>query len=350
MKRSILTLLLTAFAFVSFAQSYITQVKPAGEKLWGYANQNGEIILPAKYEKCYKFSPEGLAAIYDKEERQYYFINPKGEKLETEVKGFKLKDGFGYDLEGFKSGIAMIKQGEKWGYMNAQGKMVIPAKYDDAYDFNDGFASAKAGEKYFVLDTKGNEYAVNAPGIGDMKGFSEGLAPYRTADKKFGFIGDDGKVVIEPQFLAVGYFKNGLAWAKNADEKIGFINIKGEWVIKPQFKTAKHFDKESGLARVEADGGWGYVNKSGEMMFVKGAESWGDFSEGLADGESKGKKGFYNSKGEWVIKPEYDDVRDFKNGFASVRKGEKWGVIDKTGKLVIEPKFDGIKDMELVKY
>jgi len=350
MKRFYPTLLLVAIAFASYSQTYITQVKPAGEKLWGYANQKGEIIIPPKYSKCYKFSPEGWAAVYNQDERQYFFINPKGENLNTEVKGFKLKDGFGFDVEGFKSGLAMIKVGEKWGYMNAEGKMVIPAKYDDANDFNDGFASAKVGEKYFVLDAKGKEYAVDAAGVNDIRAFNEGLAPIRTTDKKFGFVGGDGKVVIQPQYQTVGYFKNGLAWAKSADGKLGYIDTKGEWVIKPQFDAGKEFDKESGLARVKTGDKWGYVNKSSEMMYVSSADAWGDFSEGLADGKVGDKRGFYNNKGEWVIKPQFDGTRDFKNGFAAAKQGDKWGMIDKQGNWVIPAKFDGIKDMELVKY
>ena len=92
MKRIIPTLLLAAISSISFSQNYITQVKPDGEKQWGYANLKGEIIIPPKYAKCYKFSPEGWAAIYNQEERQYYFINPKDEKMNTEVKEFKIRD------------------------------------------------------------------------------------------------------------------------------------------------------------------------------------------------------------------------------------------------------------------
>jgi hypothetical protein len=349
MKRFIPTLFLAACTLVSYSQTYITQVKPAGEKLWGYANEKGEIIIQPKYSKCYKFSPDGWAAIYNPDEHQYYFINTKGENLNTEVKAFKLRDGMGFDVEGFKSGMAMIKVGEKWGYMNTDGKMVIQAKYDDANDFNDGYASAKMGDKYFVLDTKGTENPVDASGITDMRSFSEGYAPYKASDKKFGFIGSDGKVAIPARYQSVGYFQNGLAWAKEADGKLGYINSKGEWVIKPQFDAGKEFDKESGLARVKAGDHWAYVSKSGEMVNVNSTETWGDFSEGLADGKVGDKKGFYNSKGEWVIKPQFDGTRDFKNGFAAAKQGDKWGMIDKTGKWVIQPKFDGIKDMEAVK-
>ncbi len=347
-KIQLLAALFLTGAFTAFSQTYLTQVKPMGSKTWGYANQKGEMVIPAQYAKCYKFSSEGLAVIYDQTERQYYFINTKGEKITTEAKGFKLRDGMGFDVEGFKSGLAMIKMGDKWGYVNTSGKIVVPAKYEDANDFNDGYAAVKSGGNFFILDTKGSETAVEGANILDIKDFSEGLAPYKTADKMTGFIGTNGKIAIASQYQSVGYFKNGLAWAKAADGMLGYINPKGEWVIKPQFTAGKEFDKESGLARVKVGDRWGYVNKSGEVMYVSDADAWGDFSEGLSDGSKNKKKGFYNNKGVWVIQPQFDGVRDFKNGFAAAKQGDKWGMIDKTGKWVIQPTYDGIKDMEKV--
>ena len=331
-----------------FSQTFLTQVKPSGSKTWGYADMKGDVVIPAQYAKCYKFSPEGLAVIYDQQERQYYFINTKGEKLNTEVKGFKLRDGLGFDVEGFKNGLAMIKLGEKWGYLDTQGKLAIEAKYDDANDYNDGYAAVKKGGSFFVLDIRGTEYPVDGAGIVDIKDFSEGMAPFRSADKKFGFIGVDGKVAIPAQYESVGYFKDGLAWAKTADGLLGYIDNKGVWVIKPQFSAGKEFDKESGLARVKNGERWGYVTRTGEMMYVSDADAWGDFSEGLCDGSRDKKKGFYDNRGKWVIQPQFDGVRDFKNGFAAAKQGEKWGIINKEGKWVIQPSFDGIKDMEAV--
>jgi len=46
----------------------------------GYANLKGELIIPAKYQKCSEFSKEGVATIYDKDNKKFYIINLK-EKL-----------------------------------------------------------------------------------------------------------------------------------------------------------------------------------------------------------------------------------------------------------------------------
>jgi hypothetical protein len=331
------------------AQTYLTQVKPAGSKTWGYANSKGELVIPAKYEKCYKFSSEGLAPIYDTEKRQYYFINAKGETLTTEISGYRLIDGFGFDLSGFSNGLVAVKLGEKWGYMNTQGKLIIPAKYEKVTEFNSGYATAVVDGKQIVLDTKGTEVPIEGTGLLEVKPFIEKYAPFKTADKKLGFIGTDGKVAVLAQYESVGYFSGGLAWAKDAERKLGFINGKGEWVIKPQYTAGKDFDPTSGLAMVKEGEVWVYISKAGQIMRVTDAESYSSFAEGLAEAKKGGKVGFLNAKGEWAIAPQFEGVRDFKNGFAAAKLNGKWGIINAKGEWVAQAQFDGIKDLELIK-
>lgn len=347
MKTLLKIILAVAIAHSSVAQTYVSLAKPAGEKEWGYVNLKGEFIIAPQFRKCSNFSKVGLAPFYDTKEKTYRFINLKGEVLETEVKDFKLINAFGFGMKGFEDGLARVEVNDLWGYLDAAGKLAIDAKYDHVNEFNSGFATAQLGEKYVVLNKQGQEIAIEVPGIIDVKGFSEGLAPYRTESKFFGYIGVDGKVAIPAKFSSVGYFSDGVAWAKTESGAVGYIDKSGEWVIEPQFSAAKDFEAESGVARIKKDAQWGYVNKSGEIIYVD-TELWGDFSQGLCKGRKGDLFGFYNAKGEWVIQPQFENVRDFKNGYAAAEKNKMWGIIDKTGSWIIEPTFDGIKDVELV--
>lgn len=351
MKKQLLITAAFTLLFCSYvvSQTYVIMVKPFDSKVWAYANLKGELFIKPEEGKCYPFSADGYATIYGQKAKQYYFINIKGEKLNTEISDFKIKDGFGFDVVGFSDGLALVKHNDKWGYLNTSGKLAIAAKYDDASDFNGGYAVAKSGDKFFVLNKEGKETVIDAPGIMEVKDVKEGLAPYRASDKKFGFIGTDGKIAVKAQYESVGYFSDGLAWAKTTDGKLGYINPKGEWIIQPQFAAGKEFDNSSGLARVKAGDKWGYVTKTGQMVSMDDTDVWGDFSDGLSDGRKNGKKGFYDKDGKWVIQPQFDGTRDFKNGYAAAKQGDKWGLIDKTGKWVLQPQFDGIKDVELVK-
>ena len=331
---------------MTFGQTHIVMVKSAANKKWGYVTSSGEVVVEPKYDRCYEFSSEGLAPVYESKTKQFYFITTKGEQITTDVKDFKLMDRMGFALEGFGDGLIPIKHKDKWGFLNKDGKVAITAKYDDVTGFGSGHAVATLGKKLFIINTSGEETAVE-PGILEVRKFSENLAPFRAADKKFGYMDVNGKTVIKPQFESVGYFKDGIAWAKTTDGMVGYINTGGEWVIKPQFNTAGNFDKESGLARVKTDSEWGYVNKEGNVIRKTDTSVWEDFSNGLAMGKKDGLFGYFNDKGEWAIQPQFEGGRDFKNGYAAVKKGSKWGIIDKTGSWILKPEYDAIKDMEV---
>lgn len=332
------------FSYASFAQTYLVQVKAESGK-WGYVNLKGDYVIPAQFEYCNPFSKEGLAIV--EKNKMKVIINTKGEEVPAEVKGFDIIQGaFGFGAKGFQEGLLAVQVNKKWGYLNTSGKIAIPLKYDYVTAFESGFATASIGTKFFVLDTKGTELVIATPGILEVKHFSEGFAPIKSADKKFGFINSKGEMAIQPQFASVGYFVGGYAWAKTMDDKVGFINTKGEWVIKPAFESVSDFDPISKVARVKEAGAWLYINPTGNKAYVKDTEVWGDFADGLAKGVQTGKTGFYNTKGEWVIKPQFESVREFKNGYAAAKLGGKWGVIDTSGNWVIKPIFDGIKDVE----
>ena len=348
MKTLIIITLSLVLSIGAVAQTYIAQVKPYGEKTWGYVNQNDEAVTKAIYKKCYEFAENGLAPIY--ESKQFIFINIKGEKIATEIDGFKLIEGFiGIGgLEGYHEGLVAVTKNKKWGFLDANGKIAIELKYDLVSIFDDSYAVAKRGNDFFVINKAGEETKIMGEDLINAKHFSEGLAPFTNSDKMSGYIDVNGKAAIPAKFLTVGYFTDGLAWAKTSDKKVGYIDTKGEWVINAQFDAAKNFDPISGLARIKTDGKWAYVNKTGEIINMDDTESWGDFSEGLAKGKKAGKTGYYNNKSEWVIAPEYEGGRNFKNGFVAVKKDDKWGFINQSGEWIIEAKYDAVKDLERV--
>lgn len=82
-----------------------------------------------------------VAKIQDK----YYMIGADGKKLsETGFEGMKMAAS--------KDGLMAVKQGEKWGYANTKGEMIIQPAYEDANSFSLGFAPAKKGEKWGFID------------------------------------------------------------------------------------------------------------------------------------------------------------------------------------------------------
>ena len=326
-----------------FAQSPLAQAKPVGSVLWGYINPEGEFVIQPSYRICNPFTEDGLApSTYDKSRKSFFFIQTDGEELKTELDKFVLMNFKGFDPKGFRDGMAPVQVKNDWGYMNTEGKLVVPAVYDKAREFDSNHGVVAKDKKFYIVDRTGNEKQLDLLELVDVRRFSEGLAPIRVG-AVWGFISTDGSVAIVPSFKSVGYFSEGMAWAKNTAGQTGFIDKKGNWVIEAKYETTKDFS--NGLARVKS-GNWTFVDKTGKTIATPSADSFGDFSDGLAYCKSAEKVGFIDKTGKLVIPQEFSKVRDFKNGYAAAQQGEKWGFIDKTGKWAIEPKFDAVKDFE----
>lgn len=345
--KTVLNLLILCFLSTQIiAQTYVTQVKPFGKKLWTYANLQGEIIIDGEFQDFYKFSKEGIAAIYDKKKKKFYFINLSGERVEMEMEVDALVTNF--KQKGFEDGMLPFRKKDNWGFLNTEGKVAFQPEFKKVTYFNGGYAVGLRGSSWVVLTKGGEMIPVEAKGVKTVKSFTEELAPIHTNDKKQGFIGIDGNIVIPATFKSVGYFSGGLAWVKNEEGKLGYIGKDGEWIIKPKFLAGKRFDPVSGVARVKLEDKWVYINQAGETLNIGGEKVIADFHEGLARGRKGEKIGFFDKDGTWVIEPQFDAVRHFKNGYVAAKKGEKWGFVDTSGNWVIEPKFSTVKDMELV--
>ncbi len=123
----------------------------------------------------------------------------------------------------FENGFASVRNGEKWGAINTEGKEVVPCIYDMVCLFHDDLASVCKNDKWGYVNTKGEliipciyEYAND---------FSEGLASVRKNGKE-GFINKKGEIAIPFKFEECGNFSEGLAYAGNKKGHY-FINTDG---------------------------------------------------------------------------------------------------------------------------
>lgn len=61
-----------------------------------------------------------------------------------------------YDrVNSFSEGLAPVKLKGKWGYIDRNGTLIIPAQYDDAGGFSEGLAPVKQKGKWGYIDRNG---------------------------------------------------------------------------------------------------------------------------------------------------------------------------------------------------
>lgn len=123
------------------------------------------------------------------------------------------------------------------------------------------------------------------------------------------------------------------------EDKLGYIDLSGKFWLQPR-GTSNNGNYADGLAPVEINGKWGYVNKSGAYVIAPQFEDAKSFSDGLAQVRIGNSEGFINEKGQVVIKPQFAKTKPFTQSLACVCVGKKWGFVDKKGVFIIKPQYD----------
>ena len=280
------------------------------------------------------------------------------------------------DAHGFSEGLAAVELNGKWGYVNIKGIVAIPAQFTEAHEFENGMARVAVGpapspDDRFVRTASaygfvGTSGKLVIPATWDDAGdFSEGLAPVMKGSA-CGFINAKGKLVIPLRFDLVTRFSEGLA-AACQDGKWGYVDKSGVWAIQPQFDGLTGLGViddpvsmapgrfQNGLAPVtsdEAGGGWRYVDKTGRSAFPAEFQHAGEFNEGLAPVQVDGYWGFINRSGEVMIRPQFrptpyfdfdqylSESQGFHQGLAAVANADGMiGYIDTSGRYAIQPAF-----------
>lgn len=336
MKLYVLIQLILIVPLLTFAQGQSeTMLYPIVEDgRFGYIDENGSVVIKPQFNDAKPFH-EGLARV--KIGAKWGFINRAGNLAilpQFELNPYNSEDA-NYSYLDFHEGLAAIslKRGEKWGYIDHTGKIVIPPKYDVVTEFSEGLAlvgnnySETTGPMttfYFggaalYIDKTGKPVAL--PVIGET--FSEGLAIAETPRKR------------SPQ-------EEESAKGK----KVGYIDKRGRFQIAPRFWVPHDFSE--GLARVRAGDRdeWGYINHKGTIVIQMKYEGAGDFSEGLARVLLWERMGFVTKSGMLAIKFQFTAVGNFYGGLASAcveneasTSGLKCGYIDRTGKWAIQPAY-----------
>lgn len=173
----------------------------------------------------------------------------------------------------------------------------------------------------------------------DIALFDSIALPY-SVNSKYGFMNEDGKVMIRNSFDFVGFFQEGLAIVA-LNDKYGFINKHGDLQIPCKYESVSDFN--NGLSIVELKGKMGMIDRNGRFLFECVYDDLGVFSEGMVYASQNNKYGYYDVNGEEVISHKFDDAYDFHDGIANVENEGKQSIINKDGAYEIPLAYSEVK-------
>jgi hypothetical protein len=261
----------------------------------------------------------------------------------------------------------------KWGYINTDGNICIPAKFEDAERFSHGLAKVRFHDKFGFIDSTGNfiiPAKYNGAGIIEEKNII-----VSTTDK-FGVIDLNGNKIVPELYDELRYNEETKLFIFRKNDSVGIVNERADVLFKV---AGRHMDDfHCGRASFAVNYLYGFVDKSG-VISVEHQFDWvGDFIENTVfatKGEwcltldtlgreqnrfklnseytkqiSKNRIAVYN-QGVWSIIDDVGKVRStgyqemgdiFYCGLLAVKKDSMWGFVDTSGGIRIDPTFEDV--------
>ncbi len=309
---------------------YAASIKTVSGVKWGYIDDKGHFIIPPQYDYAEPFQKNDLAVISMKDltglinRSGEYVVKPiyrsidafsEGRAAVNDKQGYSVMDEQGKILTSkrypyigtYHEGRAVFQNDAyQYGYLDRQGKEVIPAQYASASDFKDKKAVVNIKEGELALIGPNGERLQTYP-YAFVGQIGDGLLPFQpAADGKFGYIDQQGKVIIRPTFTNAQPFQDERAVVITNDQ-YGLINKQGNFVIQPKYDDIQLL----GEGRVKV---------------------------GKAKDSQKPYMGFkyamVNTDGHFLTDFIYGDVTTFTDGLASANHDAYTFFINRRGKIV----------------
>lgn len=257
--------------------------------LWGYVDSQGAPAIEARFEQAQDFE-DGSAVV----------CLEKDKSLLIDLDGERLAGPYELILE-LHDGLRLARYGERWGYLDSQGQIVIPFEFESGGHFGSGQATVTRNGQRLLINREGKVV---------------GHCPW--------------------DYEIVGPLRHGLRFTKH-EGLFGYLDAEGEWAIEPRYEIG--WESNGEVVPVKAPGGlWGLVNHQGEKVteFVYSRMAT-RFSEGLLAVEKEDEHGYIDSKGELVLTG-FKACGPFRQGLAPVQD-DRWGYIDRGGSYLIPPTY-----------
>ncbi|MEK8129306.1 WG repeat-containing protein [Paenibacillus filicis] len=239
--------------------------------------------------------------------------------------------------------------GTRFGYINAEGRMVIRPQFEDAQPFqSNGLAVVGSGGHVGAIDTSG-QYRIK-PLFDTIGDFSEGRAA--VIDKEgFKVIDESGQVLTPHAYSYIGTFREGRAVVSDSGSgHYGYLNTAGQVVIPLQYLEAGDFSHGKAVVKVQ-ENLYALIDTSGKRLHTYPYAFVGGLGDGLLPfrQEVEGRYGYIDEAGQVVIKPQYTVALPFSEGRAVVNTAadykNEYGLIDRRGRAILKPSYNEVRDL-----
>ena len=280
------------------------------DKKTGIIDEDGNELIPPVYENL-NYHPQYTDLIHAEKGGKKGYINFRNETVMPF--SFDNINIVHYVKNGKSEIIARFCKKGKYGFIDFDKNVLIPAEYEDAGFYNDGRGSVKRGDKWGVVDNNNTT----------------------VVDFQYRRIWAEDEI----QRLYVTYYyveENG---------KKGVVDIhNGKVLIPPIYDEFIFSRSNSDFIGIKKDGKMGYLDLNGHVVFSAIYEEISIYrNRRIAKFRENNKWGFVVPGDQIIVPAQYNEVGAFDQGLAPVKQDEKWGFIDETGHVIVPFLYDTIR-------
>lgn len=328
---------------------------------WGYVDESGAVVIGYKYDEARSFS-NGVAIVAKKEllgvvgedgrellPTKYNIIENYGENIYRVATGGKYRDG--------------VLSGEKYGFIDMSGNILLRPEYDEVGAFNGGVAYVKKGSLYGYIDESMQFIAPCR--YSSVGAFNANGHAWVCLGGKYGIIDKTGKVIVPVKFKTVGTFVR-YVYTPKAEylEKLSYTLRRLELESGSHCLHSRQTLNKALFSKLDEDAvGYfmsdkdgtaknGVYSLDGQLLVPAGKFNHAFYpADGLAMVINKGKFNYYNvATGKLLFKKALSDAWTFEDGSAVVAFDSKSGMslIDVNGNAIsksyekIYPRREGL--------
>lgn len=346
-----------------------THLLEAAKEIYSIATQNHTLEEYVSFVRAYPsnyFVNDAWRNVY-----KIYLKDYSEEKylvFQKEFPDYPFLQELAVDIDLFQMKLYPIISNSKYGFMNSQGKLIVPALYNEVGPFQEGLAVVSKEDLFGIIDKK-NQVVVDFQ-FDEILEFVNNRAIVRK-ERKYGVIDRLGKLIFPLDFDDISLNDSGVYHAVK-DEKNSLYDLNFQVLAyvdgvveqsfsqrmssqHPEYEFIGDLDPTSNRAVVKVSGQLNYIDSTGKLILTSSLEWFSDalsvakFNNGFAVYRKKDKFGLIDVNGKSVQKAVYEASGPF-TGFWPVKDKGNWALLDVKGKVVLPFEYDFIRLMPELGY
>lgn len=193
-----------------------------------------------------------------------------------------------------------VKKQHKWGLIDAEGKVVLPATYEAMSNFDRyGYATVQ----------------------------NHGLV---------GIISNAGKTIMPVAFSDIKIL-DSLHFAVQQDQGWMLLDARQQVLTTAYYQDIRYFDDR--YYEIEKADKWGLMNSDGAVILPPDFEKISRLGENYLVVEQQGNRGVVSLGGETIVNMAYDEILLLQDVLFLVKRNSQWGVVGSHGTALTEVKY-----------